>query len=112
MPLNGFVRPGPAIDEQGQPAGKNDVKGLYRVILATEHVAGIQPAHGSVGYQPLQLCAGRCAQGSVFSQPIDQVSCYHRLNISKLEAGDPISRYQKENGFVLAERGGVGDRLF
>jgi hypothetical protein len=59
MPLNGFVRPGPAIDEQGQPSGKNDVKGLDRVILATEHVASIQVARGTVGYQPLQLRSGR-----------------------------------------------------
>jgi hypothetical protein len=86
MPLNGFVRPGPAIDEQSQPSGKNDVKGLHRVIFATQNVAGIQVAHGSVGYQPRQLRSGRCAQGSMFSQPIDEVSCYHRLSLSKAEA--------------------------
>ena len=81
MPLNGFVRPGPAIDEQSQPSRKDDVKGLHRVILATQHVASIQVAHGSVGYQPLQLRAGRGAQGSMCSQPIDEISCYHRLNL-------------------------------
>jgi hypothetical protein len=59
MPFNSFVRPGAAVDEQSQPSGKDDVKGFYWVILATEHVASIQPAHGSVGYQPLQLRSGR-----------------------------------------------------
>jgi hypothetical protein len=101
MPLNGFVRPGPAIDEQSHPSGKNDVKGFHRVILATEHIASIQLAHGSVGYQPLQLRAGRCAQGSMFSQPIDEVSCYHRLSLSKAGADESLTRYQKENGFVF-----------
>jgi hypothetical protein len=33
MPLNGFVRPGPAIDEQSQPPGKNYIKGFHRVIF-------------------------------------------------------------------------------
>ena len=58
MPLNCFIRPGPAIDEQSQPSGKNDVKSLDWVIFATQHVASIQVAHGSVGYQPLQLRPG------------------------------------------------------
>ena len=80
------------------------------MVLATQYVASIQVEHGSVGYQPRQLCPGSCAQSSMFSQPIDEVSCYHRLNISKLEAGDSLTRYQKGNGFVLAE-GGLG-RLF
>src|ERR1700729_3194900 len=107
MPLNGFVRPGTAIHEQGQPAGKNDVKGLHRTILATEHVAGIQPPDRSVGYQPLQLGPGGTAQCSVFNQPIDQVLCYQRLSPSKLEAGDSLTRYQKENTVVLADGGGA-----
>jgi hypothetical protein len=47
----------------------------------------------------------------MFSQPIDEVSCYHRLNISKVEAGDSLTRYQKENGFVFAE-GRAGALIF
>jgi hypothetical protein len=86
MPLNGFVRPGPAIDEQSQPSGKDDVEGLHRVIFATQNVASIQMTQRSVGYQPRQLRSGRCAKGSMFSQPIDEVSCYHRLSLSKAEA--------------------------
>ncbi len=110
MPLNGFVRAGPAIDEQGQPSGKNDVKSLHRVVLAAQYVASIQVAHGSVDYQPRQLCPGSCTQGPVCSQPIDEISCYHRLNISKLEAGDSLTRYQREMALFLL-RGGLG-RLF
>jgi hypothetical protein len=41
----------------------------------------------------------------MFSQPIDEVSCYHRLSHSKIEAEESLTRYQKENGFVFA-----GDR--
>jgi hypothetical protein len=35
----------------------------------------------------------------MFSQPIDEVSCYHRLSHSKTEAEESLTRYQKENGF-------------
>jgi hypothetical protein len=41
----------------------------------------------------------------VFSQPIDEVSCYHRLTLSKAGADESLIRYQKENGFVFAEGG-------
>ena len=81
MPLKGFVRPGAAIDEHDHSSGKNDVKALHWVILGTQHVARIQPERGFVGYQPLELRPGRCSEGSMFSQPIDQVLCYHRRDL-------------------------------
>ena len=61
MPLKGFVRPGAAIDEHSHSSGKNDVKALHWLILGTQHFARIQPEHGSVGYQPLELRPGRCS---------------------------------------------------
>jgi hypothetical protein len=106
MPLNGLVRSRPAIDEQSQPSGKNDVKSLNRVILAAQYVASIQVAQGSVGYQPRQLRSGRCSQGPMFSQPIDEVLGYHRLSLSKTKAEESLTRYQKGNGFVCAGRVG------
>jgi hypothetical protein len=47
----------------------------------------------------------------VFSQPIDEVSCYHRLSLSKAGADESLTRYQKGNGFVFAE-GGLGIAFF
>ena len=43
----------------------------------------------------------------MFSQPIDEVSCYHRLTLSKAGADESLTRYQKENGFAFLG-GGLG----
>ena len=100
IPLNGFVWPGATIDEQSQSSGKNDVKSIHRVTLHTQHVAGIQLQDGSVSCQPLQLRPGRGAEGLMFSQSIDEVSCTHWLTpISRGIAANTISRHGKTFGF-------------
>ncbi len=85
-PLNGLARPGATIDEQSRSAGKKDVKGLHLAALCTQHFSSIQLSNGPVCYEPLQLRPGRWAQGFMFRQPIDEISCYHRRALSRSEA--------------------------
>jgi len=104
-PLNDLVRPGTTIDEQSQSPGKNDVKSLHLATLHTQHFACIQLSNGPVCYQPLQLRPGRRAQGFVFRQPIDKISCYHWRAISQSEEElSPNNISDGKLNFVLRER--------
>ena len=78
-----------------QPAGENDVETLDLAALPAQQLAGTQLPDGTVGDQPFQLGAGRGAEGFMFRQPIDEILCYHRRDISQSKPDYCLTTYQR-----------------
>jgi hypothetical protein len=95
MPLEEFAGPGATVDEQSQPAGKDDVETFDLAALRAYNFAGTQLPDGPVGRQPLQLGTWRGAEGFMFRQPIDEILSDHRRDISQSEPDYCLTTYQR-----------------